>query len=121
MHSLCIVENRFRELFVFDDCPQQHHRCRHDELLKYLKCKHKRLAVAILQMLLIRAAILNWECSHPQGVPEGTSLGASFSSLTIDISDGNTKNITSNGARGAKMIFPSGREVGFKMNSESLD
>ena len=47
---------------------------------------------------------------------EGTSWGASFSSLTIDISDSNTKNITSSGARGAKMIFPSGRGAGFKLN-----
>jgi len=28
----------------------------------------------------------------------------------------NTKNNTSNGARGAKMIFPSRRDAGFKMN-----
>ena len=47
------------------------------------------------------------------GVREGTSWGASFSSLTIDISDGNTKNITPNGA---KIIFPSGPGAGFKMN-----
>ena len=47
---------------------------------------------------------------------EGTSWDVSFSSLTVDISDGNTKNITSNGARGAKMIFPSGQGAGCKMN-----
>jgi len=35
---------------------------------------------------------------------------------TIDVSDDNTKNNTSNGARGAKMIFPFGRGAGFKMN-----
>jgi len=35
---------------------------------------------------------------------------------TIDVSDDNTKNNTSNGARGAKMIFPSRRGVGFKIN-----
>ena len=50
------------------------------------------------------------------GVREGTSWGASFNSLIIDISNGNTKNITLNGARGAKMIFPLGRGAGFKMN-----
>ena len=50
------------------------------------------------------------------GVQAGTSWGASFSCQTIPISDSNTKNITSNGARGAKMIFPSGRGAGFKMN-----
>ena len=50
------------------------------------------------------------------GVREGTSWGASFSLLTIDIGNGNPKNITSNGARGAKMIFPSWRGAGFKMN-----
>ena len=49
-------------------------------------------------------------------VREETSWGANFSSLTTDISDVNTKNITSNDARGAKMIFPSGRGAGFKMN-----
>ena len=54
LHSICIVENRFRALFVFDNCTQQHHRCRHAELPKCLKSKHKRHAVAILQMLLIR-------------------------------------------------------------------
>jgi len=42
------------------------------------------------------------------GVREGTSWGANFSD--------NIKNNTSNGARGAKMIFPSGRGAGFKMN-----
>ena len=47
---------------------------------------------------------------------EGTSSGANLSSLTIDISDDNTKNITSYSVRGAKMIFPSGRGAGFKMN-----
>jgi len=31
----------------------------------------------------------------------------------IDVSDDNTKNNTSNGA---KMIFPSGRDAGFKMD-----
>ena len=41
--------------------------------------------------------------------------GANFSSLAIDISDVNTKNVTSNNARGAKMIFPSGQCAGFKM------
>jgi len=35
---------------------------------------------------------------------------------TIDVSDDNTKNNTSNGARGAKMIFSSGWGAGFKMN-----
>ena len=65
---------------------------------------------------LCRPAVLNWGCSHTQGVREGTSWGASFSSSTSDIIDGNTKNITSNGARGAKMIFPPGRGAGFKMN-----
>ena len=49
-------------------------------------------------------------------VREGTSRGGSFNFLTIDISDGKTKKITSNGARGTKMIFPSGRGAGFKMN-----
>ena len=39
---------------------------------------------------------------------EGTYWGASFSFLTIDISNDDTKNVTSNGARGAKMIFLSG-------------
>jgi len=34
----------------------------------------------------------------------------------IDVSDDNTKNNTSNGARGEKMVFPSGRGAGFKMN-----
>jgi len=34
----------------------------------------------------------------------------------IDVSDDNTKNNTSNGARGAEMIFPSERGAGFKMN-----
>jgi len=42
------------------------------------------------------------------GVREGTSWGTNFSD--------NTKNNTSNGARVAKMIFPSGRGAGFKMN-----
>ena len=37
---------------------------------------------------------------------EGTSLGANFSFLTIDISDDNTKNIAYEMVqRGAKMIF----------------
>ena len=47
---------------------------------------------------------------------EGTSGGANFTSPTIVISDDNVKNITSNGARGAKIIFPSGLGAGFKMN-----
>ena len=47
-----MVENRLRAFFVFDNCAQQHHRCRHVELLKSLK--HKRFALAILQMFLIR-------------------------------------------------------------------
>jgi len=34
---------------------------------------------------------------------------------TIDVSDDDTKSNTSNGARGAKMIFPSGQCAGFKM------
>jgi len=38
-----------------------------------------------------------------------------FALLRANVSD-NTKNNTSNGARGAKMIFPSGRSAGFKMN-----
>jgi len=42
------------------------------------------------------------------GVQEGTSQGANFSD--------NTKNNTSNVARGARMIFPSGRGASFKMN-----
>ena len=50
------------------------------------------------------------------GVQEGTSRGANFSSLTIDISNDNTKNITSNGARDAKIIFSSRRGADFKMN-----
>jgi len=33
---------------------------------------------------------------------------------TIDVSDDNTKDNTSNGARGAKMIFPSGRGAASK-------
>ena len=52
----------------------------------------------------------------PQGVREETSWSANFSFLTIDISDVNTKNITSNDTRGAKMIFLSGWRAGFKMN-----
>ena len=47
---------------------------------------------------------------------EGTSWGANFSFISIDISDANTKNITSNGARGAKIIFLLERAAGFKMN-----
>jgi len=41
-------------------------------------------------------------------VQEGTSWGVNFSDVT--------KNNTSNGARGAKMIFPSRGGVGFKIN-----
>ena len=51
---------------------------------------------------------------------ENRLLGANFSSLTIDISDVNTNNITSNDARGVKMIFPSGRDAAFKMNLELM-
>jgi len=43
-------------------------------------------------------AVLNWGCSHPQGVREGTSWG-------VNLSD-DTKNNTSNGAN---KIFPSDR------------
>ena len=42
-------------------------------------------------------------------VREGSSRGANFSSLTIDIIDDNTKNNTLNSAWDAKMIFPSRR------------
>jgi len=35
---------------------------------------------------------------------------------TVDVSDDNTKNNTSNGARGAKMIFPTRWGAGFKMS-----
>jgi len=55
-----------------------------------------------------RTAVLNWGCSCSKWVQEGTSCGANFSD--------NTKNNTSNGARGAKMIFPSRPAAGFKMN-----
>jgi len=55
--------------------------------------------------LYSKAAVLNWGRSQPQGMRGGTSWGANFSD--------NTKNNTSNGA---KMIFPSGRDAGFKMN-----
>ena len=48
------------------------------------------------------------------GLQERTSWDENFFSLTIGISDDNRKNITSNGARGAKMIFPSRRGAGFK-------
>ena len=60
--------------------------------------------------------ILVYSSDSQLGVREGTSWSANFSSLTIDISDDNAKNITSNGARGAKIIFPSGGGAGFKMN-----
>ena len=88
----------------------------------FTKCSHmasnmnRTMRRYLVRFGYTRSAVLNWRCEHPEGVREGTSWGASFSSLTIDISDDNTKNITSNGARGAKMIFPSGRGAGFKMN-----
>ena len=47
--------------------------------------------------------------------PEGAKRdfwGANFSAKLFFF----TKNNTSNGARGAKMISPSGRGAGFKMN-----
>jgi len=48
--------------------------------------------------------VLNWGC-------EKGLLGVQ----TVNFSD-NTKNNTSNGARGTKMIFPSRWGAGFKMN-----
>jgi len=51
----------------------------------------------------------------PQGGARRDFLGCELlcQTATIDVSNDNTKNNTSNGA---KMIFPSGRGVGFKMN-----
>ena len=48
-----------------------------------------------------KAVVLNWGCSHPQRVREGTFWGANFSSQLLF----STKNNTSNGARGAKNDF----------------
>jgi len=55
------------------------------------------------------SAVLNWGCSQPQGLRERTSWGANFSD--------NTKTIHQ---MVQKMIFPSGRGAGFKMNWEPL-
>ena len=63
-------------------------------------------------MSSLNAVVLNWGCSHPQRVREGTFWGANFSAKLLF----STNNNTSNGARGAKMIFPFGRGAGFKMN-----
>ena len=52
-----------------------------------------------------KTAVLNWGCSHPQGVREGTSRGENFSSLTIHVSDDNTKSNTLNSAWDAKNDF----------------
>jgi len=54
----------------------------------------------------VNAAVLNWGCE------KGLLWGANFSD--------NTKNNTWNDARGAKIIFLSGRGAGFKMNWELL-
>jgi len=81
-------------------------------------CPWQHQLSVLLKMLLPKGrtpklpATLTSECYLGQrfsvGVREGTSWDANFS---VD-----TKNNTSNGARGAKMIFPSGRGAGFKMN-----
>ena len=48
----------------------------------------------------------------PPEVARRDFLGANFSAKLLF----STKNNTSNGTRGAKMIFPSGRGASFKMN-----
>ena len=48
-----------------------------------------------------KAVVLNWGCSHPLGVREGTFWGANFSSQLLF----STNNNTSNGARGCKNDF----------------
>jgi len=45
----------------------------------------------------VRPAVLNWRCSRPQGVEEGSSWGENFTD--------NTKNNTSNGRKGCKDDF----------------
>jgi len=65
-----------------------------------------RKGQALGQRFSIGGACTPWGCEKGlDGVREG-----------IDVNDDNTKSNTSNGARGSKMIFLSGRGAGFKMN-----
>ena len=94
------------------------HECRIKTLTsrKYCFCDKTHQHSPRIYQKSFKAAVLNWGYSHPQEEQAENSWGANFSSLTINISNVNTKNITSNDARGAKMVFPSGRGAGFKVN-----
>jgi len=77
-------------------------------LLHLLKSSTQQMTSAVFEMSIM----LIFEKHSSFFCPLETSWSATVSVLTSLI----IKNNTSNGARGAKMIFPSGRGAGFKMN-----